>query len=167
MYLSYSEDISEGAAITTEAIAMPCQSAAITKNAVPQAIQLPDKLLGHTMLLSSGILSLGHQNGKNQLCMLFPVITQKNLLPALRSGGIQGGLSNGEDIVARIAFKPTSTISRKQHTVSRSGDEVRPFVHEHFPLFPHTSQGLVGLMVQWYHDDRIAQRALPQACMKE
>lgn len=36
---------------------------------------------------------------------------------ARRSGGIQGGLSNGELIVAKIAFKPTSTISRKQKTV--------------------------------------------------
>lgn len=34
-----------------------------------------------------------------------------------RSGGIQGGLANGETIVAKVAFKPTSTISRKQKTV--------------------------------------------------
>lgn len=34
-----------------------------------------------------------------------------------RSGGIQGGLSNGEDIVIRVAFKPTSTIGIKQKTV--------------------------------------------------
>lgn len=27
-----------------------------------------------------------------------------------RSGGVQGGISNGEDIVIRVAFKPTSTI---------------------------------------------------------
>ncbi|XP_059307129.1 chorismate synthase 1, chloroplastic isoform X3 [Lycium ferocissimum] len=36
-----------------------------------------------------------------------------------RSGGIQGGISNGEVINMRIAFKPTSTISRKQQTVTR------------------------------------------------
>ena len=36
---------------------------------------------------------------------------------ARRSGGIQGGLANGETIVAKVAFKPTSTISRKQKTV--------------------------------------------------
>lgn len=36
-----------------------------------------------------------------------------------RSGGIQGGISNGEIINMRIAFKPTSTISRKQNTVTR------------------------------------------------
>ncbi|CAL5343438.1 unnamed protein product [Camellia sinensis] len=36
-----------------------------------------------------------------------------------RSGGIQGGISNGEIINMRIAFKPTSTIGKKQHTVTR------------------------------------------------
>ncbi|OAY38824.1 chorismate synthase, chloroplastic [Manihot esculenta] len=36
-----------------------------------------------------------------------------------RSGGIQGGISNGETINMRIAFKPTSTIGKKQHTVTR------------------------------------------------
>lgn len=40
-----------------------------------------------------------------------------------RSGGIQGGISNGEAIVLRVAFKPTSTIGRIQKTVTRAGDE--------------------------------------------
>jgi len=40
-----------------------------------------------------------------------------------RSGGIQGGLSNGENIVIKVAFKPTSTISVKQKTVTREGAE--------------------------------------------
>jgi chorismate synthase len=35
-----------------------------------------------------------------------------------RSGGVQGGISNGEDIVFRIAFKPVATISQVQQTVS-------------------------------------------------
>jgi chorismate synthase len=34
------------------------------------------------------------------------------------SGGVQGGISNGEDIVFRVAFKPTSTIAREQQTVT-------------------------------------------------
>ena len=38
-----------------------------------------------------------------------------------RSGGIQGGISNGEDIVFRVAFKPTATILREQNTVDKSG----------------------------------------------
>jgi chorismate synthase len=39
------------------------------------------------------------------------------------SGGVQGGISNGEDIVCRIAFKPTATINKEQETVSTSGEE--------------------------------------------
>ncbi len=41
---------------------------------------------------------------------------------ANRSGGVQGGISNGEDIVLRVAFKPTSTIASEQRTVTRSGE---------------------------------------------
>ncbi len=35
-----------------------------------------------------------------------------------RSGGVQGGISNGEDILFRVAFKPTATIMTAQDTVS-------------------------------------------------
>ena len=35
-----------------------------------------------------------------------------------RSGGIQGGISNGEEIVMRLAFKPTATILQVQETVN-------------------------------------------------
>jgi len=38
-----------------------------------------------------------------------------------RSGGVQGGISNGEDIVIRVAFKPTATILREQETVDDTG----------------------------------------------
>jgi len=38
-----------------------------------------------------------------------------------RSGGVQGGISNGEDIVIRVAFKPTATILREQETVDEEG----------------------------------------------
>jgi chorismate synthase len=41
-----------------------------------------------------------------------------------RSGGIQGGISNGEDVVVRVAFKPTATISSAQQTVTRDGEAV-------------------------------------------
>lgn len=35
-----------------------------------------------------------------------------------RSGGIQGGISNGMPILVRAAFKPTATVMREQHTVT-------------------------------------------------
>jgi len=41
-----------------------------------------------------------------------------------RSGGIQGGISNGEDILLRVAFKPTATIIQPQETVDREGRQV-------------------------------------------
>lgn len=37
------------------------------------------------------------------------------------SGGIQGGISNGENIVFRVAFKPVATVFKKQQTVDKSG----------------------------------------------
>lgn len=39
------------------------------------------------------------------------------------SGGIQGGISNGENIYFRVAFKPPATISQEQHTVQYDGTE--------------------------------------------
>ena len=39
-----------------------------------------------------------------------------------RSGGIQGGISNGEDIVFRVGFKPTATLLREQNTVTQTGE---------------------------------------------
>ena len=40
-----------------------------------------------------------------------------------RSGGIQGGISKGEAIVFRVAFKPTATVLREQATVTNTGEE--------------------------------------------
>lgn len=39
------------------------------------------------------------------------------------SGGIQGGISNGEDIYFRVAFKPVATLLREQNTVDLDGNE--------------------------------------------
>jgi chorismate synthase len=40
------------------------------------------------------------------------------------SGGIQGGISNGEDIYFRVAFKPIATLLKEQHTVDKRSREV-------------------------------------------
>jgi len=40
------------------------------------------------------------------------------------SGGIQGGISNGEDIVMRIAFKPVPTLMQPVPTLDREGNPV-------------------------------------------
>ncbi|XP_071710050.1 chorismate synthase 1, chloroplastic [Rutidosis leptorrhynchoides] len=59
-----------------------------------------------------------------------------------RSGGIQGGISNGEIINMRIAFKPTSTISKKQYTVTRDKKETE-------------------LLARGRHDPCVVPRAVP------
>ncbi|CAL5209232.1 unnamed protein product [Lathyrus oleraceus] len=58
-----------------------------------------------------------------------------------RSGGIQGGISNGEIINMRVAFKPTSTIS-KQSTVTRDKKET-------------------DLIARGRHDPCVVPRAVP------
>uniref|UniRef100_A0A7C9CFP8 Chorismate synthase n=1 Tax=Opuntia streptacantha TaxID=393608 RepID=A0A7C9CFP8_OPUST len=59
-----------------------------------------------------------------------------------RSGGIQGGISNGEIINMRIGFKPTSTIGKKQHTVTRGKEETE-------------------LIARGRHDPCVVPRAVP------
>ena len=41
------------------------------------------------------------------------------------SGGIQGGLSNGQPIVFRVAFKPVATLLQEQSTVDVCGNAVK------------------------------------------
>ncbi len=45
------------------------------------------------------------------------------------SGGIQGGISNGEDIYFRVAFKPVATILQPQQTIDLQGNPVTLQVH--------------------------------------
>lgn len=59
-----------------------------------------------------------------------------------RSGGVQGGISNGEELVFRVAFKPTATLIRKQETVSASGEETE-------------------LLARGRHDPCVLPRAVP------
>ena len=59
-----------------------------------------------------------------------------------RSGGVQGGISNGEPIVVRAAFKPTATIRKRQDTVN---DRLEP----------------VALEAQGRHDPCVLPRAVP------
>ena len=40
------------------------------------------------------------------------------------SGGIQGGISNGEQIILRVGFKPTATIRKNQQTINSEGKQI-------------------------------------------
>lgn len=75
-----------------------------------------------------------------------------------RSGGIQGGISNGEDIVIRIAFKPTATIAKKQQTVSRSGEEMELLARgRHDPCVVPRAVPMVEAMVALVLADQLLQ----------
>jgi len=58
------------------------------------------------------------------------------------SGGVQGGISNGEEIYFRVGFKPTSTIVQEQNTVT-------------------TSQRPIKLAGRGRHDPCVLPRAVP------
>src|SRR5207249_4982790 len=60
-----------------------------------------------------GILMTGREHNDPYRMMKGKVRTTSN-----RSGGIQGGISNGETIYFRVAFKPVATIMHEQDTVN-------------------------------------------------
>ncbi|MCK4639076.1 MAG: chorismate synthase, partial [Bacteroidales bacterium] len=47
------------------------------------------------------------------------IITKTN-----NSGGIQGGISNGQDIYFNVAFKPVPTIKKQQQTIDKNGKNI-------------------------------------------
>jgi len=78
------------------------------------------------------------------------------------SGGIQGGISNGEDIVFRVAFKPTATITSTQKTVTASGEATQLAARgRHDPCVLPRAVPIVESMV-WLvlADHALRQRAL-------
>lgn len=58
------------------------------------------------------------------------------------SGGIQGGISNGNDIYFRVAFKPVATLLMEQPTVTRNGEDTT-------------------LLAKGRHDPCVVPRAVP------
>ncbi len=72
------------------------------------------------------------------------------------SGGILGGISDGDDIVLRAAFKPTPSISRKQQTVNREGEAVEISVKgRHDPIIVPRAVVVVESMVNLVLVDRL------------
>ena len=109
----------------------------IAKN-VPAGLGEPvfDKLhadLGKAMLsinavkgfeLGSGF-SGASMKGSEHNDIFIPGTGKRKIVTATnRSGGIQGGISNGEEIYFRVAFKPVATIIQKQRTVNSKGQPV-------------------------------------------
>lgn len=66
------------------------------------------------------------KRGSEQNDIFLPTEQADGSIPQLatatnHSGGIQGGISNGQDICFRVAFKPVATLLREQETVDVSG----------------------------------------------
>ena len=64
-----------------------------------------------------GVGYRGSEVNDEFVCHDGQIATQTN-----HSGGIQGGISNGEDIYFRVAFKPVATLLREQRTVDVHGN---------------------------------------------
>jgi chorismate synthase len=79
-----------------------------------------------------------------------------------RSGGVQGGISNGEDIVLRAAFKPTATISSAQQTVDRANEAVELAAKgRHDPcVLPRAVPMVEAMVLLVLADHWLRQRAL-------
>jgi chorismate synthase len=84
-----------------------------------------DSLLGAALLSIGGVKGVEIGDGF-ALASLRGSESNDSLLPngfaSNRSGGILGGISNGEPIVARIAVKPTSSIRHPQQTIDVTGE---------------------------------------------
>lgn len=73
-----------------------------------------------------------------------PFVVENNEVKTLtnNSGGIQGGISNGNDILFRVAFKPPASILKKQQTIDKQGNKT-------------------NLEIKGRHDPCVAPRAVP------
>lgn len=79
-----------------------------------------------------------------------------------RSGGIQGGISNGENLFLRVAFKPTATIAQTQETVSKSGEsaEIRARGRHDACVLPRAVPMVEAMVCLVLMDHFLRQRAI-------
>jgi chorismate synthase len=78
------------------------------------------------------------------------------------SGGVQGGISNGEDVIVRVAFKPTATILREQETVDERGaaTTIKPRGRHDPCVLPRAVPIVEAMMALVLADHLLRQRAL-------
>ena len=88
------------------------------------------------------------------------IVTQSN-----RSGGVQGGISNGQNIVLRAAFKPTATVLMPQETVGPGGHEgtLKPKGRHDPCVLPRAVPIVEAMMALVLIDQALLQRAIMPA----
>jgi chorismate synthase len=81
------------------------------------------------------------------------------------SGGVQGGISNGEPVVFRVAFKPTATIAKPQQTVTAAGENTELAARgRHDPcVLPRAVPMVEAMAALVFCDHALRQRA--QDCL--
>jgi len=90
--------------------------------------------------IGSGFASVCMRGGEHN----DPIVKKDNKVMTFtnNSGGIVGGISNGMDIIFRVAFKPTASISKKQQTITKTGKAT-------------------SIQISGRHDPCVAIRAVP------
>lgn len=83
--------------------------------------------------IGDGVAVSQYRGSENNDCFYIKnseVVKQTN-----HSGGILGGMSDGSDIIMRVHFKPTPSISQPQHTVTNTGEDTTIEIHgRHDPI---------------------------------
>lgn len=90
-------------------------------------------LLGHAMLSINAVKGFEYgqgfagvtARGSQQNDVMIPLPDGKVGFATNNSGGIQGGISNEEDIYFRVAFKPIATLLMEQDTVNADGEATK------------------------------------------
>lgn len=86
--------------------------------------------LGHAMLGINAVKGFEYGSGFSGTSLsgsehndIFTKVGDKVTTVTNHSGGIQGGISNGQDINYRVAFKPIATLLKEQKTIDKSENE--------------------------------------------
>ena len=93
-----------------------------------------DALIAHAMLSLGSVKGIEFGAGFNAASMRGsenndPLQVGDKTFASNNSGGILGGISNGDVIEFRIAVKPTPSISREQRTIDKNGKERTITIH--------------------------------------